>query len=72
LPSSARAISREAKPIGLIERLIGAVTEPGDLVVDPAAGSFVVIHAACRLMRNFCGCDLVVQPDLFDGPAQEN
>jgi site-specific DNA-methyltransferase (adenine-specific) len=30
-----------AKPAGLIARLIGAVTAPGDLVVDPAAGSFV-------------------------------
>ena len=34
------------KPIGLIARLIGAVTVPGDLVVDPAAGSFVVMRVA--------------------------
>ena len=46
------------KPIGLITRLIGAVTHPGDLVVDPAAGSFVVLHAARQLGRNFIGCDL--------------
>jgi site-specific DNA-methyltransferase (adenine-specific) len=46
------------KPIGLIQRLIGAVTQPGDLVVDPAAGSFVVMHAALALGRNFVGCDL--------------
>lgn len=46
------------KPIGLIARLIGAVTQPSDLVVDPAAGSFVVIHAAHQLGRNFIGCDL--------------
>jgi site-specific DNA-methyltransferase (adenine-specific) len=46
------------KPIGLIKRLIGAVTQPGGLVVDPAAGSFVVMHAALALGRNFVGCDL--------------
>jgi site-specific DNA-methyltransferase (adenine-specific) len=46
------------KPIGLITRLIGAVTKPGDLVVDPAAGSFVVMRAAHALGRDFVGCDL--------------
>ena len=47
-----------AKPIGLIARLIGAVTNPGDLVVDPAAGSFVVMPAAMKLGRHFIGCDI--------------
>ena len=46
------------KPIGLITRLIDAVTTPGDLVVDPAAGSFAVLRAARQLNRNFIGCDL--------------
>ena len=46
-----------AKPIGLIGRLIGAVTQPGELVVDPAAGSFVVMRAALQLGREFIGCD---------------
>jgi len=55
-----RNLHPHVKPAGLIERLIGAVTEPGDLVVDPAAGSFVVMHAARRLGRDFCGCDLIV------------
>jgi len=45
------------KPIGLITRLIGAVTNPRDLVVDPAAGSFVVMRAANKLGRDFIGCD---------------
>jgi site-specific DNA-methyltransferase (adenine-specific) len=48
------------KPSGLITRLIAATTAPGDLVVDPAAGSFVVMRAAHALGRNFCGCDLVL------------
>jgi site-specific DNA-methyltransferase (adenine-specific) len=55
-----RKIHPHVKPIGLIERLIAAVTVPGDLVIDPAAGSFVVMHAARRLGRDFCGCDLVL------------
>jgi site-specific DNA-methyltransferase (adenine-specific) len=53
-----RKLHAHVKPIGLIKRLIGAVTKPGDLVVDPAAGSFVVMHAARELGRNFVGCDL--------------
>jgi site-specific DNA-methyltransferase (adenine-specific) len=53
-----RNIHPHIKPIGLITRLIGAVTLPGDLVVDPAAGSFVVMRAAQHLGRNFIGCDL--------------
>jgi site-specific DNA-methyltransferase (adenine-specific) len=56
-----RKIHPHVKPIGLIERLIGAVTQPGDLVVDPAAGSFVVMHVAIQLGRTFIGCDLVVK-----------
>jgi site-specific DNA-methyltransferase (adenine-specific) len=56
-----RRVHPHAKPIGLIGRLIGAVTQPGDLVVDPAAGSFVVMHAAIQLGRTFIGCDLVVK-----------
>ena len=53
-----RNIHPHVKPIGLITRLIGAVTQLGDLVVDPAAGSFVVMRAAHQLGRNFIGCDL--------------
>jgi site-specific DNA-methyltransferase (adenine-specific) len=51
-------IHPHVKPIGLISRLIGAVTRPGDLVVDPAAGSFVIMHAAHVLGREFIGCDI--------------
>ena len=57
-----RKIHPHIKPIGLITRLIAAVTQPGDLVVDPAAGSFVVMHAAHALGRNFVGCDLAYAP----------
>jgi site-specific DNA-methyltransferase (adenine-specific) len=47
-----------AKPAGLIARLIGAVTGIGDLVVDPAAGSFTVMHVATKMQRCFIGCDI--------------
>ena len=52
-----RKVHPHVKPIELISQLIGAVTEPGDLVLDPAAGSFVVMTAAHRLGRDFVGCD---------------
>jgi site-specific DNA-methyltransferase (adenine-specific) len=53
-----RKLHPHVKPIGLITRLIAAITQPGDLVVDPAAGSFVVMGAAYELGREFIGCDL--------------
>ena len=58
------------KPTDLIARLIGAVTEPGDLVVDPAGGSFGVMHVARRLGRNFIGCDIAYQPPVDVGAGQ--
>ncbi|SMB96172.1 site-specific DNA-methyltransferase (adenine-specific) [Thermanaeromonas toyohensis ToBE] len=48
-----------AKPVGLQKRLIEAVTNAGDVVVDPAAGGYSVLEA-CRLSgRRFLGGDLV-------------
>jgi site-specific DNA-methyltransferase (adenine-specific) len=61
-----RKIHPHVKPAGLIERLIGAVTHPGDLVVDPAAGSFVVMHVAMEMGRQFIGCDAVAPAILPD------
>jgi site-specific DNA-methyltransferase (adenine-specific) len=48
-----------AKPIGLMERLIRAVTNEGDVVVDPAAGGYSVLRAAHNADRRFFGCDIV-------------
>ena len=47
-----------AKPVGLQGALIEAVTHPGDVVVDPAAGSFSVLEACAATGRNFLGCDV--------------
>lgn len=46
------------KPIALQSELIAAVSNEGDYVVDPAAGSFSVMAAAHAKNRNFIGCDL--------------
>jgi site-specific DNA-methyltransferase (adenine-specific) len=57
-----RARHAHIKPSDLISRLIAAVTQPGDIVLDPAAGSFVVMEAAGRLDRRFVGCDILERP----------
>ncbi len=46
------------KPLDLQSKLIEAVSNPDDLVVDPAAGSFVILEACKTSGRNFIGCDL--------------
>lgn len=48
-----------AKPIGLQSRLIEALTNPYDLVIDPAAGSYSVLRACRRTKRTFLGCDVL-------------
>jgi site-specific DNA-methyltransferase (adenine-specific) len=58
-----RRVHPHRKPLRLTVRLIGAVTRPGDLVIDPAAGSFTVMHAAHQLGRDFVGCDLRLPED---------
>ena len=46
------------KPVMLQGALIAAVSNLGDLVIDPAAGSFSVLDACQNSGRNFLGCDL--------------
>ena len=57
-----RKIHPHIKPFGLISRLIGAVTRRDDLIIDPCAGSFMVMRAAHELGRNFIGCDITHHP----------
>ena len=45
------------KPILLLERIIGLVTDPGDLVLDPFCGSGTTLVAAELLGRNSLGID---------------
>ena len=46
------------KPVGLQAKLIEAITSTGDVVLDPAAGSYSVLDACRRTGREFLGCDL--------------
>jgi len=46
------------KPVELQGQLIAAVSNEGDYVIDPAAGSFSVLEAAVSQRRLFLGCDL--------------
>jgi len=46
------------KPVDLQGDLLTAVSNEGDFVIDPAAGSFSVLQAAQERKRTFLGCDL--------------
>lgn len=46
------------KPVRLMERLILATTEPGDMVLDPFMGSGTTLIAAEQLKRQWFGIDL--------------
>lgn len=45
------------KPLALLERIVRALTRPGDLVADPMCGSGTTLEAAHRLGRRFVGND---------------
>lgn len=48
-----------AKPIGLQQTLIKAVTDVDDVVLDPTAGGYSTLTSANEVQRNFLGCDLL-------------
>jgi DNA modification methylase len=45
------------KPEALLARLVEALTSPGDLVLDPYAGSGTTLAVAARMGRRFVGID---------------
>lgn len=47
------------KPFELQKAVIEATTDPGDVVMDPVAGSFSVMHAARACGRHFLGGDIL-------------
>ncbi len=46
------------KPVALLERIISAVTNPGDVVLDPFCGCGTTIEACERLRRAWIGIDV--------------
>ena len=46
------------KPILLQAKLIEAVSNKTDLIIDPASGSFSVMESCKRVQRQFLGCDI--------------
>jgi site-specific DNA-methyltransferase (adenine-specific) len=46
------------KPVALLERIISASSNPGDVVLDPFCGCGTTIHAAQKLNRQWIGIDI--------------
>lgn len=46
------------KPLALLERIISASSNPGDVVLDPFCGCGTAIHAAEKLGRHWIGIDV--------------
>lgn len=46
------------KPVGLLANLITSVTKPGDLILDPFAGSGSTLVAAQKTGRNYIGIEI--------------
>lgn len=49
------------KPLKMTQAIIQQLTNEGDLVIDPCAGSFVSLRACQSLKRNFLGTDLTLR-----------
>lgn len=46
------------KPVGVVKRLIEIFTDPGDIVIDPVAGSGATLRAAAELGRSAYGFEI--------------
>jgi DNA modification methylase len=46
------------KPLALLERIVNASTDPGDVVLDPFCGCGTTIAAAQKLERSWIGIDV--------------
>lgn len=61
-PVNARAIERlgypTQKPVALLERILSASSNPGDVVLDPFCGCGTTVHAAEKLGRQWIGIDI--------------
>jgi len=57
VPNAQGRLHPQQKPLGLCQNLVRQYSNPGELVVDPFAGSFTVGAAALREGRRFIGWD---------------
>ncbi len=48
------------KPVGLLQRIVAASSNEGDVVFDPFCGCGTTIYAAQELQRNWIGCDIAI------------
>jgi site-specific DNA-methyltransferase (adenine-specific) len=46
------------KPVALLERILSASSNPGDVVLDPFCGCGTTVHAAQKLGRQWLGIDI--------------
>jgi site-specific DNA-methyltransferase (adenine-specific) len=46
------------KPVALLERILSASSNPGDVVLDPFCGCGTTVHAAQKLGRSWIGIDI--------------
>src|SRR6185312_15391538 len=75
-PVNARAKERMGyptqKPVALLERILQASTNPGDLVLDPFCGCGTTIEAAEALGRAWVGFDITHHAiDVIEGRLDE-
>ena len=60
------------KPVALLERILSASSEPGQLVLDPFCGCGTTIEAAQRLGRRWIGMDVTHHAiDVIEGRLDE-
>ncbi len=57
------------KPVPLLERIIEIFTDPGDVVIDPCAGSGTTLRAAANLRRRAYGFE--VNKQFFRGATEQ-